>query len=78
MKKQCLNLLDNQDLLSTKKLLLSYKQRLEKEIINRSNKLRIPKKFYENTINMNQDIIKLNKALAKLDQYHNHPNNNEK
>tara|TARA_B100000945_G_scaffold86455_1_gene67252 strand:- start:28 stop:240 length:213 start_codon:yes stop_codon:yes gene_type:complete len=70
--------LDNQDLLSTKKLLLSYKQRLEKEIINRSNKLRIPKKFYENTINMNQDIIKLNKALAKLDQYHNHPNNNEK
>ena len=78
MKKQCLNRLDNQDLLSTKKLLLSYKQRLEKEIINRSNKLRIPKKFYENTINMNQDIIKLNKALAKLDQYHNHPNNNEK
>ena len=78
MKKQYLNLLDNQDLLSTKKLLLSYKQRLEKEIINRSNKLRIPKKFYENTINMNQDIIKLNKALAKLDQYHNHPNNNEK
>ena len=78
MKKQCLNPLDNQDLLSTKKLLLSYKQRLEKEIINRSNKLRIPKKFYENTINMNQDIIKLNKALAKLDQYHNNPNNNEK
>ena len=59
--------MDNQDLLSTKELLLTYKERLEEEIIKRSNKLRIPKKFYEKTINNNKDIIRLKKALAKID-----------
>lgn len=58
----------NQDLLVTKKLLLSYKERLENEIINRSNKLRIPKKFYETTINQNKDIIQLNQAIAEIDK----------
>ena len=60
--------MDNQDLLVTKKLLLSYKERLENEIINRSNKLRIPKKFYETTINQNKDIIQLNEVIAEIDK----------
>ena len=59
--------MDNQDLLVTKKLLLSYKERLENEIINRSNKLRIPKKFYETTINQNKDIIQLKEVIAEID-----------
>ena len=60
--------MNNQDLLVTKKLLLSYKERLENEIINRSNKLRIPKKFYETTINQNKDIIQLNEVIAEIDK----------
>ena len=67
--------MDNQDLLSTKKLLLSYKKRLEKEIINRSIKLRIPKNFYENTIQNNEDIIRLKEALAEIDNDKNALNN---
>ena len=60
--------MDNQDLLLTKKLLLTYKEKLENEIINRSSKLKIPKKFYENTITKNEEIIKLKKALEEIEK----------
>tara|TARA_B100000287_G_scaffold272691_1_gene256845 strand:- start:1438 stop:1650 length:213 start_codon:yes stop_codon:yes gene_type:complete len=60
--------LDNQDLLLTKKLLLTYKEKLENEIINRSSKLKIPKNFYENTITKNEEIIKLKKALEEIEK----------
>ena len=60
--------MDNQDLLLTKKLLLSYKEKLENEIINRSSKLKIPKNFYENTITKNEEIIKLKKALEEIEK----------
>ena len=60
--------MDNQDLLLTKKLLLTYKEKLENEIINRSSKLKIPKNFYENTITKNEEIIKLKKALDEIEK----------
>ncbi len=60
--------MDNQDLLLTKKLLLTYKEKLENEIINRSSKLKIPKNFYENTITKNEEIIKLKKALEEIEK----------
>ena len=60
--------MDNQDLLLTKKLLLTYKEKLENEIINRSAKLKIPKNFYENTITKNEEIIKLKKALEEIEK----------
>ncbi len=60
--------MDNQDLLLTKKLLLTYKEKLENEIINRSSKLKIPKNSYENTITKNEEIIKLKKALEEIEK----------
>tara|TARA_Y100001970_G_C13639000_1_gene557912 strand:+ start:331 stop:543 length:213 start_codon:yes stop_codon:yes gene_type:complete len=59
--------LDNQDLISSKKLIANYKARLEKEIIKRSNKLRIPQKISQEIITSNNEIKDLKKALDNLD-----------
>ena len=64
MKKKILN---KKDLILSKKLLLSYKGRLEKEIIHRSNRLRIPPQIFNEIINKNNEINALNKALKNLE-----------
>jgi len=60
--------LDNRDLFLSKKLITSYKQRLETEIIKRSNKLRIPQKVSEDIIKNNYEIKELQKALEHIEK----------
>ena len=59
--------MNNQDLLLSKKLLISYIERLEKEIIKTSDKLRIPTKELQQVINNNNEIKELKIALEKLE-----------
>ena len=59
--------MDQQDLKLSKKLIISYKKRLEKEILNRSMKLRMPQNKFEEIINNNNELINLKKALKKLE-----------
>ncbi len=61
-------ILDKQDILLSKKLLSSYKERLENEIINRSHKLKIPPKVFKEIINNNFEIKELNNILKKLEK----------
>ena len=60
--------MDQQDLKLSKKLILSYKKRLEKEILDRSIKLRMPQNKFEEIINNNNELINLKKALEDLEQ----------
>ena len=59
--------LDQQDLKLSKKLISSYKKRLEKEILDRSTKLRMPQNKFEEIINNNNELINLKKALKNLE-----------
>ena len=59
--------MDQQDLKLSKKLISSYKNRLEKEIRNRSIKLRMPQNKFEEIINNNNELINLKKALKDLE-----------
>ena len=59
--------LDQQDLKLSKKLISSYKKRLEKEILDRSMKLKIPQNKFEEIINNNNELINLKKALKDLE-----------
>ena len=59
--------LDQQDLKLSKKLITSYKKRLEKEILDRSMKLRMPQNKVEEIIHNNNELINLKKALEKLE-----------
>ena len=59
--------MDKQDVLLSKKLISSYKERLENEIINRSNKLRIPQKLSQEIIDNNSEINELKIILKSLD-----------
>mgnify|MGYP001248796596 CR=1 FL=1 len=59
--------MDQQDLKLSKKLLSSYKKRLEKEILDRSIKLRMPQNKFEEIINNNYELINLKKALEDLE-----------
>ena len=66
--KVCFNkVLDQQDLKLSKKLISSYKKRLEKEILDRSMKLRMPQNKFEEIINNNNELINLKKALKQLE-----------
>ncbi len=69
--------MDNQDILLSKELLSSYKERLENEIINRSNKLRIPPKVFKEIINKNSEINYLNNILKKLEELPSSSSNSE-
>ncbi len=60
--------MDKQDILLSKKLISSYKERLENEIINRSNKLRIPQKLSQEIIDNNLEINELEIILKTLDK----------
>ena len=59
--------MDQQDLKLSKKLITSYKKRLEKEILHRSMKLRMPQNKFEEIINNNNELINLKKALEDLE-----------
>ena len=59
--------MDQQDLKLSKKLISSYKKRLEKEIIQRSIKLKMPQNKFEEIINNNNELINLKKALEELE-----------
>ena len=60
--------LDQQDLKLSKKLISSYKKRLEKEILDRSMKLKMPQNKFEEIINNNNELINLKKALEHLEK----------
>ncbi len=68
MEKHSNNVLDQQDLESSKNLISSYKKRLEKEILERSLKLRMPQNKFEEIINNNNELINLKKALEQLNK----------
>ena len=59
--------MDQQDLKLSKKIISSYKNRLEKEILNRSMKLRMPQNKFEEIIHNNNELINLKKALEQLE-----------
>ncbi len=59
--------MDNQELKSSKKLLASYKERLENEILKRSLKLKIPSKICKEIIENNNEINELKKAIYELE-----------
>ena len=59
--------MDQQDLKLSKKIISSYKKRLEKEIFERSMKLRMPQSKFEEIINNNTELINLKKALEQLE-----------
>ena len=59
--------MDQQDLKLSKKIISSYKKRLEKEIFERSMKLRMPQNKFEEIINNNNELINLKKALEQLE-----------
>ena len=60
--------MDQQDLKLSKKLINSYKKRLEKEILNRSMKLRMPQNKFEEIIHNNNELINLKKALEQIEK----------
>ena len=59
--------LDQQDLKLSKKLISSYKKRFEKEIRDRSMKIKMPQNKFEEIINNNNELINLKKALEDLE-----------
>ena len=59
--------MDQQDLKLSKKIISSYKKRLEKEICERSMKLRMPQNKLKEIINNNNELINLKKALEHLE-----------
>jgi len=67
MKIHFYKILDQQDLKLSKKIISSYKKRLEKEIFERSMKLRMPQNRFEEIINNNNELINLKKALEQLE-----------
>ena len=66
--------MDQKDLKLSKKLISTYKKRLEKEILDRSMKLRMPQNKFEEIINNNDELINLKKALKHLET-ESQPNN---
>ena len=59
--------MDQKDLKLSKKLISSYKKRLEKEIFERSMKLKMPQNKFEEIIHNNNELINLKKALEQLE-----------
>ena len=59
--------MDNKELSLSKKLLSSYKERLENEILKRSLKLKIPSKICKEIIENNNEINELKKAIYELE-----------
>ncbi len=59
--------MDKKDFKLSKKLISSYKKRLEKEIFERSMKLKMPQNKFEEIIKNNNELINLKKALEDLE-----------
>ena len=59
--------MDKKELKLSKKLVSSYKKRLENEILERSVKLKMPQLKIEEIINNNNELINLKKALQELE-----------
>ena len=59
--------MNNKELTLSKKLLSSYKERLEKEILKRSIKLKIPSKICKEIVDNNNEINQLKKAIYDLE-----------
>ena len=59
--------MDQKDFKLSKKLISSYKERLEKEILDRSLKLKMPQNKYQEIIKNNNQLINLKKALNELE-----------
>ena len=59
--------MNKQELQLSKKLVSSYKKRLEKEILVRSIKLKMPQNKFEEIIKNNNELINLKKALEELE-----------
>ena len=59
--------MDQQDLKLSKKIISSYKKRLEREIFERSMKLKMPQNKFEEIINNNNELINLKKKLEDLE-----------
>ena len=59
--------MNKEELKLSKKLVSSYKKRLEKEIFERSIKLKMPQNKFEEIINNNNELINLKKALQELE-----------
>ena len=59
--------MDIQELKLSKILVSNYKKRLEKEILKRSIKLKMPQKKFEEIIKNNNELINLKKALEELE-----------
>ena len=59
--------MDKEELKLSKKLVSSYKKRLEKEILERSIKLKMPQNKFEEIIKNNNELINLKKALEELE-----------
>ena len=66
--------MDKQEIKLSKKLVSSYKKRLEKEILERSVKLKMPQNKFEEIINNNNELINLKKALQELETKPQSPN----
>ena len=60
--------MDQKDLKLSKKLISSYKKRLEKEILDRSMKLKMPQNKFDEIINNNNELINLKKTLKDLEK----------
>ena len=60
--------MDKKELKLSKKLISTYKKRLEEEIFKRSMKLKMPQNKFEEIINNNNELINLKKALKELDK----------
>ena len=59
--------MNNKELTLSKKLLATYKERLETEILKRSIKLKIPSKICKEIIDNNNEINQLKKAIYDLE-----------
>ena len=59
--------MNNKELTLSKELLASYKERLEKEILKRSIKLKIPSQSCKEIIDNNNEINQLKKAIHDLE-----------
>ena len=59
--------MNKKELILSKKLVSSYKKRLEQDILERSIKLKMPRNKFEEIITNNNEIINLKKVLEELE-----------
>tara|TARA_B100000131_G_C17661022_1_gene428222 strand:+ start:318 stop:542 length:225 start_codon:yes stop_codon:yes gene_type:complete len=68
--------LDKKEVKLTKEMLSKYKERLEKEIFDRSMKLKMPQNKFEEIIKNNYELNSLKKALEELENNPKSPTEN--